>query len=260
MLNYLFVYSIIFCLGLSLGSYLNSWMWRVHEKKWFLFGRSICVHCGRALPWFENIPLFSYIFLRGRCRGCKKNIPGEYFWVELGTALIFCFVVFMAMSQNISSIELFRNLFFSALLVVIFVYDAKYQLVLPSVIWLGSLVGLFINLKYLSFDLKSLLIGAAIAGGFFWAQYLVSGGRWIGGGDVRIGVMMGAWLGWQATLVALLIAYVVGAVCGVTLIALQKKQRKSEIAFGTFLAFGTFTAIFWGEKLATYYLRTIAGK
>jgi leader peptidase (prepilin peptidase) / N-methyltransferase len=251
------IYFFVFLLGLFLGSYLNSWMWRVKEGKYQFLGRSICVHCSRALPWYENIPLISFIFLKGKCRTCHGSIPWSYFFVELCTAIIFVIVASVGINGNSSSIEIFRNLFFSALLVVTFFYDLKYQLILPGVMWLGSIVGLFINIKYLSLDPYNLVFGAVIGGGFFWAQYLVSRGRWIGGGDVRLGVMMGLWLGWQNVLLAMFIGYISGAVIGVALLLLKKKEMSSAIPFGTFLSLGTFVALLWGSEIIKWYLGLI---
>lgn len=217
----------------------------------------MCVHCERKLSWFENIPLFSFLFLKGKCRTCGKPIPKSYFLVELATGVIFTLVVGHSVDFNLSAIQSFRDLFFSALLIVVFVYDAKYQLILPSVILLGSTVGLFINIKYLVYDPYNLVFGALICGGFFLFQFLVSKGKWIGGGDIMLGAMMGFWLGWQAGLAALFISYIFGAVFSLALIALKKKEMSSAIPFGTFLSIGTFVVLLWGNEIISWYLRLV---
>jgi prepilin signal peptidase PulO-like enzyme (type II secretory pathway) len=247
------VYAFIFVLGLLLGSYLNSWMWRIHEKKYRFGGRSMCIHCSRILNWYENIPLFSYIFLRGKCRTCKGLIPKSYFLVEFFTGFIFLLVVIYSVSIGNSAIHTFRDLFFSALLIVIFVYDAKYQIILPEVVVLGSIVGLFLNIKYLALDPYNLVFGAIICSGFFLLQFLVSGGKWIGGGDVYLGVMLGLWLGLKLVLVALFISYILGAIIGVVLMILRKKEMSSTIVFGTFLSLGTFISLLWGSQILHWY-------
>src|SRR3989338_514844 len=120
-----------FALGLALGSYLNSWMWRVYEGKWKWGGRSMCVHCGLELSWYENIPLFSFLWLRGKCRTCQVKIPKDYFWVELFSGLMFVGLAYY--HQNVvpfNQILYLRDLVFLVLLVIIFVYDAKYQIIL----------------------------------------------------------------------------------------------------------------------------------
>lgn len=247
-------YFLIFFLGLILGSYLNSWVWRMHENIRVLHGRSMCPNCRRQLVWYENIPVLSYLVLRGKCRTCKHPIPFHFIFVELGTALIFVLVAWNYLNNQIAiPAYFFRNIIFTILLIVIFVYDWLYQEILPEVVWLGALIGVFFNI-YLHYNLFILLVGALVAGGFFFAQFAFSNGRWIGGGDVRMGVMMGVWLGWPTVLVALFMAYIVGAVCGLFLLFLKKKQLASAMPFGTFLALGTFVVLLWGGQIADWYM------
>jgi prepilin signal peptidase PulO-like enzyme (type II secretory pathway) len=252
----IFTLVLLFVFGLILGSYLNSWMWRVHEGKYVFLGRSMCVHCSRELTWWENVPLFSYLYLKGKCRSCEKPIPSSYFFVELAMAFLLAITASKYIFSNsvIIPLQVFRDLLFVGILVEIFVYDLKHQLILPGVIWLGTIAGAVINIFYLHQSWVSLAIGAVIGGGFFLAQYVVSKGRWIGGGDVRFGVMMGVWLGWQGTLLALFIAYTTGATISVWLLAKKKKGMNSAIPFGTFLAFGTYVGLMWGEGIIRWYI------
>ncbi len=258
-MNYLddigqFFYFIIFFLGLALGSFLNSWIWRAHENFKIVNGRSMCPACRRQLTWYENIPVLSYLVLWGKCRTCKAAIPKHFSFVEFGTALIFVLVAWKNLNSGAVEPALFlRDFTFVSLLIVIFIYDYLYQEILPQVIWFGALAGLFFNI-FLGHSLLSMLIGALIAGGFFFLQYVISSGKWIGGGDVRLGVMMGIWLGWPVTLVALFIAYVVGAFVGLLLLASRKKHLSSAIPFGTYLALGTFVAMLWGERILQWYI------
>lgn len=252
------VYLFEFVLGLILGSYLNSWIWRIHEGLWRWGGRSECIHCKRELEWNENIPLVSWLVLSGKCRTCKASIPLDYFFVELFTALLFAGLAYYHL--HLSSVNqwlFFRDLFFGALLVVIFVYDWKYQIILPKVVWAGAIAGAFINFRLLLITPYSLLLGILMGGGLFLAQYLVSKGRWIGGGDVRMGVMMGVWLGWPNILVALFVSYVMGALVAIPLLITKKKGLNSEIPFGTFLAVGTMVAVLWGNVVLKWYLEFI---
>ncbi|MEK7131190.1 MAG: prepilin peptidase [Patescibacteria group bacterium] len=259
-MNYLidigrFAYIIIFFLGLALGSFLNSWIWRTRENIRIVNGRSMCPHCRRQLAWYENIPVLSYLFLWGKCRTCKKSIPKHFTFVEIGAALIFVLVAWRNLnSAVVTPAHFFRDITFSALLIVIFIYDYLYQEILSEVIWFGALVGLFFNL-YLGFSLVSMLVGLLIASGFFWLQFAVSKGRWIGGGDVRMGAMMGIWLGWPLVLIALFLAYVAGAIDGLWLIASGKKQLVSVVPFGTYLALGTFVVMLWGSQIVGWYLK-----
>lgn len=249
------IYLLTMGLGLILGSYLNSWVWRVHEGKYKLGGRSVCVHCGRILGWYENIPLASFIALRGKCRTCQKPIPADYFWVELFTALLFVGVTYYHLHlPALNPWHFFRDLFFTALLIVIFIYDLKYQEILTGVVWAGALVGLAINFSQLLLTPYSLLLGVASGWAWFAAQYYGSRGRWVGGGDVRLGAMLGIWLGWPQILVGLFLSYMLGALVAVPLLLTGKKGLKSEIPFGTFLAVGAGITIFYGQTILHWYL------
>ena len=261
-MNYLvdigqFLYVIIFFIGLALGSFLNSWIWRTRENIRIINGRSMCPHCRRQLAWYENMPVLSYLFLWGKCHTCKKFIPKHFTFVEIGAALIFVLVAWKNLnSPAIAPAHFFRDITFSVLLIIIFIYDYLYQEILPAVVWIGALAGLFFNV-YLGFSLVSMFVGLLIAGGFFWLQFIISKGKWIGGGDVRLGAMMGIWLGWPAVLVALAIAYVSGAIVGITHILLGKKQLSSAVPFGAYLAAGTFITMLWGSQIAESYLKFI---
>ena len=261
-MNYLidignFLYIIIFFLGLALGSFLNSWIWRAHENFKIVNGRSMCPACRRQLTWYENIPVLSYLFLWGKCRTCKTVIPKHFSFVELGTALIFVLVAWKNLNSGVVMPALFlRDFTFASLLIVIFIYDHLYQEILPEVIWFGAAAGLFFNI-FLGYSLVSMLIGVLIAGGFFFLQYVISNGKWIGGGDVRMGVMMGIWLGWPVALVALLISYMSGAIAGLSLLIADKKHLSSAIPFGTFLALGTFVAMLWGQQIIQWYIKLL---
>lgn len=258
-------YSLILFLGLILGSYLNSWMWRVHlyqteeNASWWQFAKKIgkrsrCVHCSRELCWFENIPLLSFAALRGRCKTCKKKIPSDYFFVELFSALSLVFVAAYFTGIGANPWLIGRDIFFIAILIVVFVYDLKYMIVLTDLVWAAAAVGFLINYFFLGYNLFSLALGFVVGGGFFLAQYLVSRGKWIGGGDIRIGVMMGLWLGWPGILLALFLSYIIGTLVMIPFLILKKKELGSQIPFGTFLAVGTFITIFWGNQIIGWYL------
>ncbi len=253
----LFVYFILAIFGLTLGSYLNSWMWRVHEGKWQWGGRSMCIHCSRILTWKENIPIISFIILGGKCKTCQEKIPKDYFLVELITAVLFVVVAVIDVNRGVSEWHVWRDIFFIALLVVVFVYDLKYYLVISGVAYGGAAIAFFVNFYFLHFTLYSLLLGLAVGGGFFAFQYIISKGRWIGGGDVRLGLMMGALLTWPNILVALFFSYVLGAAVSIPLLIFKKKGIKSEIPFGTFLAVGTLVAMLWGSQIMNWYVNLI---
>lgn len=249
-----FFYIIIFLLGLALGSFLNSWIWRTRENIRIVSGRSMCPSCRRKLSWYENIPVLSYLFLRGKCRVCEKPIPKHFIFVEMGAAIIFTLVAWKHLNgAGFSPMFFLKDIVFSVLLIIIFVYDWLYKEILSEVIWLGTLAGLLFNF-YLRHSLAAMFIGALAVGGFFFLQFIASKGKWIGGGDVRMGAMMGVWLGWPAALVALFLSYVAGAIGGLWLVVYSKRQLASAIPFGTYLALGTFVAMLWWERIVGWYL------
>ena len=256
MLEFLY-YIFIFIIGLSFGSFLNAWIYRTRENIRISNDRSFCPVCHHNLHWYDNIPLFSYfILLHGKCRYCKNQISGFYPLVEFITAGIFVLVVAIYPNSYliIFSPELIRDLIVAYLLIFIFIYDLRYQEILDRVTVIPAVLLFAFSLSMGWFSWQDMALGAVIGGGFFWAQYMLSGGKWIGGGDVRMGVFMGIILGWQNVIFALLLAYVIGAIVSLFLLAFKKSNIKSEVPFGTFLALATFVAMFWGGQIVNWYL------
>ncbi len=252
------LYLFLFFLGLALGSFLNSWIWRRWENIRVTSGRSMCVHCHRQLNWWENIPFFSYVFLKGKCLTCKKAIPWFYSMVELFTAFAFVFIAWYRINFGVfTPLLFFRDIFFLTFLIIIFVFDALHRVIITRIVWLATIIGFLLNYFLFHFSLASMGLAALIAGGFFLLQYVISKGRWIGGGDIRLGIMMGVWIGWPGVLFALFVAYIFGGLVATYLLITKKKQKNSEIAFGTFLSIGTLFAIYYGEEVINWYLHLI---
>lgn len=250
-------YLFIFLITLSLGSFLNSWMWRAWENIKVTTGRSICIYCRRQLNWYENIPLFSFIFLGGNCRTCHKKISWQYPLVEFATAAALTFIAWHRVENDVffsDNLLYPRDVFFIAFLIIIFVFDALHKVILSRIVWTGAIIGFLFNYFALNISPLSMFYGALAAGGFFWVQYLVSKGKWIGGGDVRLGVMMGIWLGWPSVLIALFLSYIIGATYAIFALLFKKSSWKSQVPFGTFLAMGTVVAIYYGEDIVRWYL------
>jgi prepilin signal peptidase PulO-like enzyme (type II secretory pathway) len=234
-------------------------MWRVRENvRVFALGRSMCPFCKNTLSWWENIPLVSWVVLRAHCRSCKKRIHISYFLIELFTGALFVFAAQNFLSHDsFSEWELFRDLCFITFLIIIFVYDLRFKEVLLSVIFAGIFIGFGINTFALNYPIQPMLIGLVAAVAFFYFQYAVSNGKWIGGGDVYIGAMMGVWLGWPTVIVALFLAYVLGAIVSVFLLFFANVTRKTPVPFGVFLSTGTFIALYWGDEIINWYLNII---
>jgi len=242
------IVAIIFIFGLAIGSFLNVVILRLNNQKSFLAGRSICPKCKEQIKWYDNIPLLSFLILRGRCRYCQKNIPLQYPLVEFTTAIIFVWQYF---HFGFSS-RFLLSLVLSSFLVVIFVYDLKHYLILDKVVLPAMVIAFFGNL-YLGLGFWNLILGAIIGSSFFALQFFISKGKWVGGGDIRLGALMGLILGWKFLLIALFLAYLIGAVFGLILIALNKKKMSSQVPFGPFLAAATFITLLYGQELLNWY-------
>ena len=242
-------FTFLFIFGAIIGSFLNVIILRTKESKNPFLGRSHCPKCNKKLSFWELIPILSFIFLRGRCIKCKSKISWQYPLLELVTAILFFIAGYFWIYTDNSILELVRNLIAISFLIVIFVYDLRWQLIpdrfsLPAIVII-FLINIFLGVSYLD-----MISGALVVGGFFMLQFAVSKGRWIGGGDIRIGVLMGIILGLQWGLMALLLAYVVGAVFSIILILASRKKFDSKIAFGTFLTLATVIVLFYGNEIS----------
>ncbi len=249
-------YLLSFVFGLVTGSFLNACLWRTRENLSIVRGRSICPHCRHQLAWFDNIPLFSFfILLRGKCRYCRAPISWQYPLVELATGLLFLLVAGRYQGNDIFiTPEMVRDWLIICFLIFIFVYDLKHQEILDRATLFPAIIFylFFISMRWESWD--NLLLAAVVGGGFFFVQYFISQSKWIGGGDIRLGIFMGVLLGWPKIVLALALAYVVGALASVFLIWTKKSTLKSETPFGTYLVFATFIAMYWGEGIIQWYL------
>lgn len=232
-----------------MGSFLNVVVLRTKKKESFLIKRSHCARCGHVLGFWDLVPLFSFIFQKGRCGYCYKKISAQYFLMELATGAVFLFIYLF--SPNYCAIIF--NVIISCFLIIIFLYDLKYYLILNKFTMPAMVVALLGNIL-LGREWWDLLLGALIAGGFFFLQYVVSKGKWIGGGDIRLGILMGLILGWQGALLALFIAYFIGAVAGMALIIAKRKKFKDAMPFGTFLCAATFAVMLVGRYVLDWYL------
>lgn len=274
--NILFISS-IFILGLLVGSFLNvvihrlplimqrEWAEQCHElngstdqsatKFTLSKPRSHCPHCGHAIGSLENIPVVSYLCLKGRCRGCKTPISIRYPLVELLAAVISASVAW----HFGFSIAAGGALLFSWALIALIFIDIDHQL-LPDTITLPLLwLGLLFNLLATFTDIHSAVIGAIAGYLSLWLVYhgfrLVTGKEGMGYGDFKLLAALGAWMGWQALPMIILLSSLVGAVVGISLILLKKQTRENPIPFGPFLAAAGWLALIWSDTLISGYLR-----
>lgn len=254
MLMYLFLIGL---LGLCIGSFLNVLISRLPEGK-TLWGRSMCVHCSTQLTWWQLVPGVSFLLLRGKCYACKKSISWQYPLVELLTAGMFALIGwYHGMVDATNWLLITRDLFAVSALITIGMIDALYYLILNRVLLVVGSVLLVLDGFLVHWDVSRLLdygLAALIGFLFFWVQYALSKGRWVGGGDMKLAAVLGLLLGFQGLLVALLLSYVGGAIISVFLMAFKKKGMKSEMPMGTFLALASVVALLFGEKIASWYV------
>ncbi|MCG2701383.1 MAG: prepilin peptidase [Candidatus Falkowbacteria bacterium] len=263
------IYFFIFLFGLTIGSFLNCLIWRLRKNEGMM-NRSYCPKCKKQIDWYDNVPVLSFIFLRGKCRHCKKPISWQYPAVELTTAILFLisFIVNsqpliidvfinsqFSISKFLTSYFLlltFRDWFLISVMIVIFIYDLRWYLILDKVVLPACLIIFALNC-FLGISWQNMLISGIIGSSFFLFQFLISKGKWIGGGDIRLGLLMGIALGWPSVLTAIFLAYLIGSVVGIGLILSGRKQWSSKVPLGVFLSTATIIVLFWGEMILDWY-------
>lgn len=236
--------------GLVIGSFLNVVIARVPERRSLWMPGSTCPGCGNAIAWHDNIPLVSFLVLRGRCRACAAPIPWRYPLVEATTAALFV-VAWLVFGGDLRQFVMAVVLL--AALVAITVIDLRHQII-PDVITLpGVVAGLVASVATDRISWVQSVVGILVGGGLFVAVIVLSRGG-MGGGDLKLGAMLGAFLGWQALLVGLFVAVMLGGLSAVALLASRRLARKDAIPFGPFLALGGTVALFWGDAILAWYL------
>lgn len=267
----------IFIFGAIVGSFLNVCIYRIPREVSIIFPPSSCLFCGAKIKFYENIPLISYIFLRGRCSACKEKISPRYFFIELLTA--FTAVALCDFFKNYYVFS-YYFIFISALIVVFFI-DLDHKLIfdeitypfavagilgslfLPEILISGSGAALFWNLtdaymRPLHFcSFLNAVAGAGLGMFFFWAirffGTLAFKREAMGLGDVKLAMMIGAFLGLQKAFLSFFAAFFIGAISAVYLMLFFRKKGKDEIPFGTFMAIGAVFAVFYGDVIIQLY-------
>lgn len=245
----LVVYFFAIGLGLGIGSFINVVVLRLHAQK-SLTGRSACPHCHHQLAWYWLIPVLSYLWLGGRCCYCRAPISVQYPLVETVTAALF--VVYTAWFMY-EPLQLAVHLIVLVFLIIIFIYDCTYYEI-PDSISLPGLAVAAVGGLVLGVEWWRIALGIVIGAGLFVIQYAVSRGRWIGGGDIRLGALLGAYLAWPHVLVALFLAYVLGAIIAVWLMLGGKKRFGDKLPFGTVLTTAAVITSLVGQDLLQWYL------
>jgi leader peptidase (prepilin peptidase)/N-methyltransferase len=243
------VAAVVVIIGLVIGSFLNVVIARVPERRSLVHPRSACPGCGTMIAWYDNLPILSFVALRGRCRACAMTIPWRYPLVEGLTAALFL-AAYLAFGPTPDAVVAAVLL---AALVAITAIDLQCQII-PDVISLpGILAGCLANVATGRVPWVDSLLGIVVGGGLFMAIILASGGG-MGGGDMKLGAMLGAFLGWKVVLVAVFVAVLLGGALALGLLASGKRWRKDPIPFGPFLALGGAAGLFYGERVVRWYL------
>ena len=256
---------ISFFLGAALASFVHCWANRLYSGVGFK-KRSHCPRCRHKLSWFHNIPIFSYLGLGGKCAYCHKPIAKSYLVSEIvgGLALLLAFVVIWQKLGGESgfwlALDTYRAWFIVGqaiiglvLLMLIFWSDYWWLSIFTKPILIGALIlavlGLLSGRSWFS-----LLLGAVVGGLFFAVQFWLSKGRWVGEGDIYLGLLLGVWLGWPVICLTILFAYLLGSIVGLSLLALKRKDWSAKLPLGVFLAPSGWLFFLCGQQLWQQYI------
>ncbi len=245
---------IFFILGLLIGSFINVCIYRLPKKESIVAPRSYCPSCQHPVRSYDNIPVLSFLLLRGRCRDCHAVISWQYPAVELVHAVGYL-LIFNQFGLSIET--LVYAIFFSALLTIT-VIDLYHQIIPDSISLPGIVIGLLAASTVLSTGPKDAVIGLLLGGGLFYAIAILSvvllKKEGMGGGDIKLVAMIGALLGWQKVILVVFLASVIGSIIGIVLIATRLRGRQDPIPFGPFLAMGAIIAVFFGDGIIDWYV------
>lgn len=244
---------IVLC-GLAWGSFINVVIYRLPRGISLIRPPSSCPHCKKKIKFYDNIPLVSFILLRGKCRYCKARISFSYPLVELLTPLGFLLLY----HQHSLSLFFFASCLFASALILLGFIDFYHQILPDEITLPGLLLVLIYSIFRPDLSLRQALIGAVVGAGFlllvYAVYYLLRKKEGLGMGDVTMMLMIGAFLGWRQTLFSLILASFVGALVGAFLIVFKKKDLQYSLPFGSFLAAAAFASLLWGQRVISAYL------
>ena len=253
-MNILILLFFSFLLGVVIGSFLNVCIYRIPAGESIVSPGSRCPHCGTPILWYQNIPIFSWLVLGGKCASCKGSISIRYPMVEALTGVLFALVFYRFGIQWATPVYW---LFCAALVAITFI-DLDHQII-PDVISLpGIPIGFLCSFALPWISWTDSLFGILLGGGSLFAvaagYELLTKKEGMGGGDIKLLGMMGAFLGWQAVLPVIFLSSLIGSLVGVPLMLIKKADGKLAIPFGPFLALGALIYLFWGPELIRWYL------
>lgn len=248
------VYVFIGCIGLCVGSFINLLTVRLALGEPVMTARSHCPHCHHELRAADLIPVVSFVLLGRRCHYCRAPISWRYPVVELLTAFLFAAILykyrisFTASGSFMWVLSFIRDLAFTGGLLTLFILDYSWYIV-PDVVSLPLIALGVVSNVALGVSVRSLVTGMALGGSLYFALWFFSRGKWVGSGDIRLGLVLGAMLGFPGTLAALEVAYLVGGVVAVALLATHRKQLADRLPMGAFLTVGAWVSILFNTAI-----------
>ena len=246
--------SIIFILGLIIGSFSNVCIYRIPKKESIVFPASHCPNCNSTIKAIDNIPLLSYFLLKGKCRKCGEKISIRYPIVEFLTGVIYL-LIFLVYGRSLQT--LIYTLLSSALIIIAFI-DLDEQIIPDEISLPGIVIGFVLSfiVPYISYF--NSILGTIVGGGIIFLIALVGLAIFkkeaMGGGDVKLSAMIGAFIGWKYIMISLFIGFFIGAIAGILLILLKIRNRDDLVPFGPFIVLGSFITILWGKNILSWYL------
>jgi leader peptidase (prepilin peptidase) / N-methyltransferase len=240
-------------LGLSIGSFLNVVIYRLPRRLSLVWPGSFCPACRAPIRWYHNLPVVGWLLLRGSCRACRARISPRYPLVEALTGALFPLHLVVFGWEPI----LIPRLVFASAMIALFAIDLEHKL-LPNAITLPGIVAGLVSNVVLPPGIVDAALGVVVGYGSLWlvavSWEFFSKKEAMGGGDLKMLGMVGAFLGWQGVVVAFMVGFIVGGLFSGCLLAARKVQLASQIPFGTFLAIGAMVASFWGPHLLDWYV------
>lgn len=244
----------VFVFGLIIGSFLNVCIYRIPRGESVVMPPSHCPNCGKRIRWYDNIPIISYLILRGKCRFCGQPISIQYPIIELLTGIL-TLGIFLRFGISFDTIY---YLILTYVLVVISVIDLKSMLVPVKPCYFAMVLGIILSPFTSSITFKSSMLGASFGAGVILfiieTYYIIAGKKGMGYGDANIMALVGAFLGWQKVFLTLFLASLMGATVGIFLIA-NGKSRKTPIPFGPYISLAAYITVLFGNNIISWYLR-----
>jgi leader peptidase (prepilin peptidase)/N-methyltransferase len=240
-------------IGVIVGSFLNVCIYRLPRHEWVIWPGSHCPFCGNPIAWYDNIPLISYLLLLGRCRTCGAPISLRYPIVEAANAVGYLAILW---HFGLNEMSVLYAALYSALIVVAGT-DLSHKIIPNVITYPGIVVGLLGAVTVLPVGIVNSLLGIAVGGGLLWglawASPYLFGKEGMGGGDIKLLAMIGAFLGWKPALLTIMIGSLIGSVVGITLMAARIIKRDEYIPFGPFLVAGAVLSMFFAQPILAWY-------